>query len=1499
MPAPRRKAPFEIDYQGSTNDQLMDWHSKFHAAWNAMRERDSSTIQVEGQPRSPEDILNAHALLVDEMKRRDIEHEIFPGDLDMESKPLEQKKLTIVEPSGVVRGPVITANQVLERLGDGDLILRRDIARAFLRDGVPTIRINAISAELLEELKKILVWRIKRAFTEIPGEGWVIEFEDGKIERENKGRARGIDFKARLQNIRIRHPYVTLVGGLAIHGQTKGDIDFLLKDPPEALPQTEWVYEALNQKLGDLKDRTEFHSEMPYWGPFTDHFELYDLTFKVNEETEKLIEMDDGLYARVYDLVLERLPGNRRIEMSDLDKQSGSFPVMKLPDPAFTVERLSQGQVAGFLSRVDRRARAGKDQVLVNERKGGDAEVSAFAIIKFEIGKPMAALDSLTDRQRAGIDEDSLKEFAVEKDLFYFPLELVRRFANPIPIDPKAPGLRGRRFAGEIDLEADRLEKQLPDGLRQDGRHSPHEANGKHNHKGLPSTTGGHAHGPPDALGAHRHRPGDKKEGHHLNIGSGFHIHNRAQNIEQMPSRKEVIAAHFPAPKWIPDAVATEIRLPGGEWKKTTEQDWDDHAKTPLHNPEMSVEDHLDAFVRKTRVLEKRYILKDGSAIRPGRKEYELERDFFRKMVLTKDVISESRIKIIRRKIKTAFVVQDGLMFTMKNPFDGKPGRARIFVEKQRAPGRAMELAPRGAIDVAVVDEKEGKPDKIAEEFMGRRVFVLQEAATGNKFLGVEILLAIMDPMVNKAEKQRAGGAQIQREAKASEREDRIMPDRFFVPQKPILSVDPGQEQSVPALIDLVKEKDSFPVLVSKKFDGARIIVRKLGDKVEFWTENGTEVTDRLPGMAEAVKKLKGETLVMDGELEWWEGGRHFPRGKVSGYLNSKSEPDDSNLVLNLFDLLYVTGVGDPRGDIHKEAQILRFAILAGSLGMPQRTSGVPKLKDKLNTAPHFEAMNESELRRFIRQESGKPGSEGVVVKISDAPAQVRTDADSEGAWIKFHKHLVVTGLVAEKIETATPNVFVYVYGVEPGDIDPAEPLNVKGRKLAMMGKTFSTSQNLNVGDIIRVESENFVEIRRRDGTTEVNHFAPRVLDPANGKGLSNVPQLRRRARALDILVIKVVQEDGTEIIKAEVYELEIPGKFLQSVENIPDIRPGVKLADVLFRDDTVFPSAVIINKLGLLLPLTEKRRKPEDIKEITTPKPPPPPGSGPLTEIEEVMGKQEDPYLIYPDEDERYKFVWQHHARGNSVHADIRFENQGKRFLVGWTVSVQIAGKIKEPLDTVAKAKAADRVAANWKYDPKTLEVKPRRTRAGVLIPANLQSFKKATQPTVWLRVEGKTEPFPAPGSTRNFPGVFTIQDKGRVEYGRQDPFVHEYFISGGKFKGRVLFRALERRSESVSKDYGDLMDEVDALEKQILPPGNQPEGDEVREAIFWVMIQPVDQRPNVLDAESVEKGFRTPLGISALPESVRKKIPEPFRYWEAKDTRTKNRRLVAGPEG
>ena len=131
-------------------------------------------------------------------------------------------------------------------------------------------------------------------------------------------------------------------------------------------------------------------------------------------------------------------------------------------------------------------------------------------------------------------------------------------------------------------------------------------------------------------------------------------------------------------------------------------------------------------------------------------------------------------------------------------------------------------------------------------------------------------------------------------------------------------------------------------------------------------------------------------------------------------------------------------------------------------------------------------------------------------------------------------------------------------------------------------------------------------------------------------------------------------------------------------------------------------------------------------------------------------------------------------------------------------------------------------------------------------------------------------------------------------MEYGRQDSRFHEYFLSGNKFKGRVVLRAIERRAEDVSKNFQDILNEFDNEGEilKILPPGNQPEGEEVRGEMFWLMIQTVDQKPNVLDAGSVRTGFRTPIGVSALPASIRSQIPQALRYWETTDNRIKNRR-------
>jgi len=50
------------------------------------------------------------------------------------------------------------------------------------------------------------------------------------------------------------------------------------------------------------------------------------------------------------------------------------------------------------------------------------------------------------------------------------------------------------------------------------------------------------------------------------------------------------------------------------------------------------------------------------------------------------------------------------------------------------------------------------------------------------------------------------------------------------------------------------------------KHDGYRIIARKDGSRVSLWSRYGTNFTDRLPKIAEAVCSLAADTALIDGE---------------------------------------------------------------------------------------------------------------------------------------------------------------------------------------------------------------------------------------------------------------------------------------------------------------------------------------------------------------------------------------------------------------------------------------------------------------------------------------------------------------------------------------------------------------------------------------------------------------------------------------------------------
>jgi len=156
----------------------------------------------------------------------------------------------------------------------------------------------------------------------------------------------------------------------------------------------------------------------------------------------------------------------------------------------------------------------------------------------------------------------------------------------------------------------------------------------------------------------------------------------------------------------------------------------------------------------------------------------------------------------------------------------------------------------------------------------------------------------------------------------------------------------------------------------------------------------------------------------------------------------------------------------------------------------------------------------------------------------------------------------------------------------------------------------------------------------------------------------------------------------------------------------------------------------------------------------------------GVQTHVREVvfLQKQRDPYLVYPDEEKRWRYELTNHWRGKSVHGDDRYEHEV--YLIGWTLMYLRPGVVKKPVMTLAEAKRWWRDQRAWKINVKTGVPLERRIRGGVIRRANILAAMKAPHPKDWLGFEGVV-PKGTVGATKEFPGVFHILDQGRVEYG------------------------------------------------------------------------------------------------------------------------------------
>jgi site-specific DNA-adenine methylase len=165
-------------------------------------------------------------------------------------------------------------------------------------------------------------------------------------------------------------------------------------------------------------------------------------------QTEEVEQTPDAGAPMTLDAACERARREGAVAVWRAEPPRGTLPVLKLPAPAFNLDRLRSGQPTGFLSRVRRVGRVGKPQALVNEVPDGGGTF-VWAVVEQGEPEPYVGIEALPEAVLAGIDKPSLEEFAAVRGFFHMPLRLLVEFDPPLRLLAPLPG---RRFGPDIEL---------------------------------------------------------------------------------------------------------------------------------------------------------------------------------------------------------------------------------------------------------------------------------------------------------------------------------------------------------------------------------------------------------------------------------------------------------------------------------------------------------------------------------------------------------------------------------------------------------------------------------------------------------------------------------------------------------------------------------------------------------------------------------------------------------------------------------------------------------------------------------------------------------------------------------------------------------------------------------------------------------------------------------------------------------------------------------------
>ena len=272
---------------------------------------------------------------------------------------------------------------------------------------------------------------------------------------------------------------------------------------------------------------------------------------------------------------------------------------------------------------------------------------------------------------------------------------------------------------------------------------------------------------------------------------------------------------------------------------------------------------------------------------------------------------------------------------------------------------------------------------------------------------------------------------------------------QFIVPNKPMYRIFE---------VDDISELKGFSGnwYVQEKFDGMRVQLHKIDDKVKIYSYNEKDITDKCKAQVEELKKKEYGDCIFDAELVLFDGDDPLHRADTIAHV-FKGKYKDATLRCHVFDI------------IRHESQTLadeelesRMTILFNNYSSKSNEAiAYPSKKDTR------QADNLKDIQKYADEIMQNPASEGVVIKDATSTYYIGTKKNPK--WIKLKKFVDLDVIVLEKKKTKS-NLYSYTVGVGPITDEMEGTVEIDKKQYLNVGKALNTKIAVDVGDIIRVK---------------------------------------------------------------------------------------------------------------------------------------------------------------------------------------------------------------------------------------------------------------------------------------------------------------------------------------------------------------------------------------------------------------------------------------------